>query len=294
MARAKVRVKGSTSARKQASADIARKKAKQKRVSQLRKRAVIIGAVLAVSYAGFGGWWLYSSGKVDEAMHVTHDAFWGATARSGFALKQVTLIGREHLPLADLKSALAITQGDPILAIDMEGLQKRLLQLPEVRAVTITRILPNELRVVMEERSPIAIWQREGKYAVIDRDGVVLSRKIEELPKSTLLVVGDDAPRHVPELMALLDKAPQMRSHVESAVRVGQRRWNVKLKEGVTILLPEENAQGAWQKFIALAEKNALLSKAILTVDLRLEDRVFITPLSDPNSPKILVSAKET
>lgn len=287
-------MKGSTSARKQASADIARKKAKQKRASQLRKRAIIFGAVLGVSYAGFGGWWLYSSGKVDEAMQITHDAFWSATARSGFALKQVTLVGREHLPLADLKSALAITQGEPILAIDMQGLRKRLLELPEVRSVAIRRVLPDEMRVVIQERKPIAIWQRAGKYAVIDRDGVVLNRKIEALPRSMLLVVGDDAPKHISELVALLDKAPLMRTHVESAARVGQRRWNVKLKEGMTILLPEENAQGAWQKFIALAQKNALLAKAILTVDLRLEDRVFVTPMSSPNSPKILVSAKDT
>lgn len=294
MARTAGKHKGPANARKRASADIARKKAKQKRVNVLRRRMLILGGVLSVSYAAFGGWWLYGSGKIEQAMTVADMAFWSMTARAGFAVTQVTLEGREHVPLADLKSALAIAQGDPILAIDLPALRSRLLGLPEVRSVEITRMLPHEIRVVMQERKPIALWQRAGQYTVIDRDGIMLNRDMADMPKNLLVVVGDDAPKHIAALVSLLESAPSMREHVVSAVRVGQRRWNIVLKEGMTVMLPEDEMHAAWKKFVTLATNNALLSKAILTVDLRLEDRVFVTPESQPNTPKILVSAKDT
>lgn len=282
-------------ARQRASADISRRKAKQRRMSTLKKRCLIAGGVVVLSYGAFGVWWLNANDSVSKAQAVTSNYFWSLTADAGFKVQQVYLEGREHLPVASLKEAMKVSQGDPILGVSLDAMQERLQTLPEVRNVTIRRALPGALHVTIEERKPIALWQRAGKYSVIDREGVVLNREPAQVPAALLLVVGDDAPKHMQSLMALMDAAPSMRPDVEAAVRVGERRWNIRLKQGMTVMLPEEGAADAWKKFVALAESDRLLSKAITSIDLRIEDRVFVTPASQPGEPKLYTaSARET
>jgi cell division protein FtsQ len=292
MARARVKVKTRTTARERVSADVSRRKAKKKRASTLKRRSVIIGGVVTAAYLGFGGWWLSANGHIANAVNVVDSAFWGMTVNAGFGVKQIYVEGRSHLPPALLKEALKLNQGDPILAISVEDTAARLMQLPEVRHVSVARKLPDTLHVKLEERVPAALWQHAGTYGVIDRDGVALNRNVKELPAEMLLVVGEDAPKHMPQLLALLEKTPGIRRDIEAAVRVGDRRWNIRLKQGMTVMLPEEGANEAWQKFASMAEHERLLSKAVRSVDLRLQDRVFITPVSAPAT--LGVSAKDT
>lgn len=293
MAKKRTRAMSKT-ARQKASADISRRKAKQKRMEVMKKRCIIAASVAGVAYAGFGVWWLVANDSVTKAQKVGHDYFWGMTAKAGFEVKQVYLEGRSHLRQDELKGALQIAQGDPILSISLQDMKARLMALPEVRAVRIQRRLPDAMHITIEERKPIALWQRAGDYAVIDRDGVVLNRRLSDMPQGTLLVVGEDVPKHMNGLMQILAKTPVLAGDVEAAVRVGERRWNIRLKQGMTIMLPETDAAEAWVKFAGLVDKERLLSKAIRSVDMRLEDRVFVTPVSQPASPKVLTSARDT
>jgi cell division protein FtsQ len=214
------------------------------------------------------------------------------TVNAGFGVKQIYVEGRSHVSPAMLKQAMKLNQGDPILAVSVEELASRLVTLPEVRQVSVTRKLPDTLHITLEERVPAALWQHAGTYSVIDRDGVELNRPIKSLPADMLLVVGEDAPKHMTALLALLEKTPEMRREIEAAVRVGERRWNIRMKQGITVMLPEEGAGEAWKKFASMAEQERLLSKAVRSVDLRLQDRVFITPVSAPAT--LGVSAKDT
>lgn len=295
MARARVRTSPKMNTRQRTSAAISKQKAKQRRMSTLKKRCLIAGGAVVLAYGAFGVWWLDANDSVSKAQNVTSNYFWSVTANAGFKVNQIYLEGREHLPLDALKAAMNVSQGDPILAVSLDAMHARIMQLPEVRNVTVRRTLPGALYVRVEERAPIALWQREGKYAVIDREGVVLKRDPAKVAQNMLLVVGDDAPKNMVQLMALLDAAPAMRADVESAVRVGERRWNIRLKQGMTVMLPEEEAMDAWKKFVTLANSDRLLSKAITSVDLRIEDRVFVTPASQPDAPKLYqASARET
>ena len=59
-----------------------------------------------------------------------------------------------------------------------------------------------------------------------------------------------------------------------AAVRVADRRWNLKLRNGVEIRLPEEDAAGALDRLAELDEARGVLSSAVMAIDLRLADRV--------------------
>lgn len=288
--RAKV-VKGAT--RAEQAAEFSRKKARL-RMRQLKRRMVLAAAVAGVAYVGIGGWWLHHTGGLERAANVTGGALWNMTADAGFELKQVYLSGRAHADAAAVKTALDVHPGEPILRLDLAAMRERLQRIPEVKQATLARRLPGQLHVVIAERQPVALWQRGSTHVLVDADGVVLSRDKYPGVSALPVIVGQDAPKHVQEFAALLEKVPSLRDEVVAAVRVGERRWNVQLKRDITVMLPERDPAAAWLRFAGLVQTQALLNKAIRSVDMRIEDRVFIMPSEQTQSPITLTTAKDT
>jgi cell division protein FtsQ len=61
---------------------------------------------------------------------------------------------------------------------------------------------------------------------------------------------------------------------------VADRRWNLRLKNGIDVRLPETNVEQALDRLVALDREKKILSRDILAIDLRLPDRVTVR-LSD-------------
>ena len=57
---------------------------------------------------------------------------------------------------------------------------------------------------------------------------------------------------------------------------VAERRWNLHLKDGIEVLLPEIAPEQALQMLVDLDRDKKLLSRDIVAVDLRLPDRVTV------------------
>lgn len=279
--------------RAQAVADFERKKVRQRRRHAKRQVLMMLaaggGAYMVVAVAFMG-----ASGKLQQMVTRTEARFWQSTAQLGFRVDQITLEGRKHADMKEVKAALGLVQGAPILTASLTEMKERLELIPEVQKVQISRILPNELAITLTERVPVAWWQKNGALQLIDAEGVVLSSQRYREKVTLPVVVGEDAPKHVSELIALLAIAPSLKPDVVAAVRVGERRWNVELAREVVVMLPENNPDKAWKRFATLVEKEALLSKAIRSVDMRMEDRVFIMPAEQRQNPIMLTTARET
>lgn len=292
--RATVKVKDAPKpTRAQQAAEFSRKKAKL-RMKQFKRRGMMAAGVACVAYVGIGGWWLNHTGGFEKAEAMVSGALWNVSADAGFALNQVYLTGRHHADTQVVKSALAVHPGEPVLALDLKAMQARLQAIPEVKSASIVRKLPGELHIALTERVPVALWQRDGDHVLVDADGVVLSRDKYAKTGPLPVIVGNDAPKHVQEFAALLDQVPSLRQEVVAAVRIGERRWNVQLKRDITVMLPEHAPEAAWTRFAGLVQSEALLSKAIRSVDMRMEDRVFIMPLEQQQRPITLTTAKDT
>jgi len=66
---------------------------------------------------------------------------------------------------------------------------------------------------------------------------------------------------------------------------VGERRWNLRLANGVEVRLPEEGAEAALAELVRLERENNVLARDIKAIDLRFPDR-FIVKLP-PGSPLV-------
>ena len=73
-----------------------------------------------------------------------------------------------------------------------------------------------------------------------------------------------------------VDPEPRLRA----SILVAERRWNLRLTNGIDVRLPETNIENALDRLVALDRDKKLLSRDITVVDLRLPDRVSVR-LSD-------------
>lgn len=205
----------------------------------------------------------------DNALHqILRDA--------GLSVRSITVAGRVQTEPRELLGAMNIPKNTSILHIDLAAVHSRIAALPWVREVRVSRSLPDAIHIDLIERHPVAIWQRNGKMVLVDGDGVEITEKDVAEYSDLPLIVGKGAPRAAGELIALLGAEPQLQRRVAAAVRVGERRWNLRLKDGIDVRLPEQDPVTAWRKLARYEENNGLLGRDVELVDLRLANRVVV------------------
>lgn len=204
------------------------------------------------------------------------------SAALGLVVTDIQVEGRETTDTATILRSLAAERGTPILAISPSRAKQQLESLPWVRSAAIERRLPHTLFVRLVERHPLAVWQHAGKQELIDRHGEVISVK-DLSPFSRLpTVVGDDAAAHAAKLLDTLATEPELAPRVTAAVRVDDRRWNLRIDDAIDVLLPEENPAAAWARLSELERSSKLLKRDVQTIDMRLPDRLVLHVHSAP------------
>ena len=244
-------------------------------LSPVQKAAAIGVASVALVVGSAVLWHSGAPQRMGRAM--LHSVLDG-TARIGLKVDEITVTGRNRTIDGDVIAALGVRIGDPILGIDIDDARDRLEALPTVRAAAIQRRLPGSLRVVIAERQPVALWQHDGEFVLVDRDGHQIPGAIDGF-EDLLLVVGDGAPTAASDLLEMLATEPKLGPRVKAAVRVGARRWDLRLDNAVTGLeakLPEENADAAWHHLAQLEGDKGLTQRRVTMIDLRLADRMLV------------------
>ncbi|MDJ0610522.1 MAG: FtsQ-type POTRA domain-containing protein [Kiloniellales bacterium] len=240
-----------------------------------RARRLAAGGMAGLAVFGVLAWAGQSGWFGRQAERIAAGAY-GLSARAGFSVQEVLVEGRVRTEADQVLGALDVSRGAPILALDAEDARRRLEALPWVARASIERRLPDEIYVRLSERTPLALWQIDGEVSVIDRDGEVI-RGIEPDRFARLpLVVGKDAPRDTAALLAMLGGAPKLSELVTAAVRVGSRRWNLRLKGGIEVRLPEKNPEEAWARLADLQSRHDLLARDVVTIDMRLPGRLLV------------------
>ncbi len=265
------------STRRANSEQVSRQKASRRRWLLLRRRLVMTLAIIVITQLGIGGWVIYRTGEFGAIGKSVSDYLYGLTADAGFALTHMHIDGVEALSEEEIAHASGLYSGQPMLAISLTKVKGELETMPDIRRVRIERILPDRLHVTVEERKAHALWQHQGEYRYIDRDGTILRHAGAAAGDSLPVLVGEDVPEHAESFLAMIAETPSLRHQVKAAVRVGERRWDVHLQGDELIRLPGDNPWQAWMMLAHLHQQKQLLHKAVSVIDMRLPDRLFIT-----------------
>lgn len=213
-----------------------------------------------------------------------HDRAIAWSADRGFVVARVDVVGRNRVTPQFMIQALKVTRGMPVFAYCPKEAQERLSENPWLKAAYVERRLPDTIFVRLDERKPVARWQVNGKLAVIDAEGVVLTT--ENMPgfSSLPLVIGPEARHKVPDLFALLRSEPEIGRQVAAATWVGNRRWDLTLKNGMVVKLPAADAGLALAKLASLEKGKQILARDLVSVDLRLPQKAILMPTIRANA----------
>ena len=242
------------------------------------RRAGLIGSLaLFVLSAGYGlhkGEHLHAAGTflIDLRDEVANTA--------GFRITSLAVSGGKQMTEQDVLAAAGITARTSLLFLDVEIVRRRLEATSWIAQASVRKLYPGHLEIAIEEREAYALWQKAGMLSVIAADGTVLGpltdRRLANLP----LVVGPGAAAKARDFIEIVDRYPLIRDQLRAAVLVAERRWNLKLKNGLDIRLPETEVAHALDLLTALDREKKLLSRDLTAIDLRVPERVTVR-LSD-------------
>lgn len=220
-----------------------------------------------------------------------------AVGEAGFKVSGYQIVGLNHMARApvdavvadELRRAAADAGSDkaPQALVDVAAIRRRLLDYGWVQDARVSRRLPDSLVIDIVERRPAALWQNEGRLALIDSHGVVLDRvPVDKMPDLPLLI-GPGANGQEQQLTRIMTAVPTLRPQLASATWVGGRRWDLNFQSGETVALPEGEggAKAALMKFARLDKQSGLLGRGIVRFDLRMPDKMVVRLPRAPGEP---------
>ena len=237
--------------------------------------AVVAGGVLTVRTVQPGS----ALARMREAIGASTD----------LRVAEVVIEGRSNTPEAQLRTALNVKPGDLLLGFSLEAARARIEALTWVQSASVERRMPGTVVVNLTERRPFAVWQRDNRFVLIDRAGQVVAEQDPVKDQAAFgvlpLVVGVGAPDHAAELLDALAQYPLLKQRVVAAVRVGERRWNLRLNTGADVMLPEGHIAVAMGRLMEFQQAQGVLDRPLSVLDLRLPDRFTLRPQPEPRTP---------
>jgi cell division protein FtsQ len=209
-------------------------------------------------------------------------------AKAGFQVERVEVTGMERVDQLKVYELVLAEKDRAMPLVDIDKVRADLLDYGWVKDARVSRRLPDTLAVEIIERKPAAVWQRDGKYSLIDAEGIVLQNIKTSEGSELPLLVGNDANRHAVALNTLLDNATALKAQVVGASWIGNRRWDLRFKTGETLALPEgeKAAAEALLNFARMDGIHRLLGRDLIHFDLRDPERAYFrkVPKAEPAS----------
>lgn len=237
------------------------------------RTGVALTGLILLGSLGLG---IVKGGHLDDLIATLSDTRNALANSAGFRITTVAINGRKQLSQDEVLAIGGVSGRSSLLFLDAATVRDKLKANPWIADATILKFYPGQLQIDIVERSAFALWQQDGRLSVISEDGAVLEPFVARRFVSLPLVVGKGADGKARDFLALLDRYPQVRSVTKAAVLVGERRWNLRLKDGLDIRLPENDVGNALALLSKLDKDDKLFSRDITAVDMRLPDRLTV------------------
>ena len=201
-----------------------------------------------------------------------------ASANSGLHLQTIEVQGRAHTSKDVLMAVSELTLGQPMLTISLPELHDRLSTIGWVKDVAIERRMPSTIRLILTERVPMALLQTEGGHRVIDKDGEIISGADPSAFGHLTVVAGTSAGVNAAPLLHILRTEPELFAEVWAVTYQSERRWDVHLRNGIRVRLPETDPRTAWSRLAIIDHSKQITDRDLAVIDLRVPDQMIVEP----------------
>lgn len=242
-----------------------------------RRVGISMTLALLIGSCGLG---IVKGGHLQDFTAAVSDARNAMANSAGFRITSVVISGRKQLSQDEILAIGGVSGRSSLLFLDADDVRDKLKANPWIADATVLKLYPGQLMIEITERKAFALWQEAGRLSVIADDGALLEPYVSRRFLSLPLVVGKGAETQARDFLALLARYPQVNAVTKAAIYVGERRWNLRLKDGLDVRLPEQDVGNALAALSKLDKDDRLFSKDIVAIDMRLPDRLVVQ-LSD-------------
>ena len=228
------------------------------------------GGLIAIVFVGA----LFAGGYVQRAVRTVNGTATAVAGYAGLSLSKLHRSGESRVPAQTILAATGFKPGQSIFDADLRMARARLLQISWVADAVVERRYPDSVSVRIVEKQPFALWKSAKGLYVIERTGKpIVKATLAEFPK--LPVFAGDPPKGGADLVEAISAQRAVAARLRIMQRVGQRRWNLILDDGVVVKLPETG----WKKQLGVLEHlivdKGVLERDIRGIDLRSKDNFF-------------------
>jgi cell division protein FtsQ len=241
-----------------------------RRPSRPGLRAILRGS-LAVSILA-----MITVGYVERERFL--DGIVTVSAESGLHLRTIEVKGRAHTPKSVILAASELTLGEPMLTISLAALHERLSTIGWIDEVAVERRMPSTIRIVLTERIPMALLQTEAGHRVIDQTGTIISGANPSFFGHLTVVAGTSAAPNAGPILNILQTEPELFADVWAVTYQSERRWDVHLRNGIRVRLPETDPRTAWSKLAIIDHSKQITNRDLAVIDMRVPDQMVVEP----------------
>jgi len=246
----------------------------------LSAKWILAGAAAVLTLAL--GVTLATGHRGERLAQATGMAIDGKFGDAGFRLKAIHVEGASPMATADIIKAAGLYKDQPLLGMDLEALRQRIETVGWVKEARVVRLLPDTLVVAVKERRQLAVWQHAGHQSVIDDHGQVIPEADAKRFTTLPLVVGAGGAEHAPEILPIIAQRPKLMERMDALVRVDDRRWDLRMKDGSLIQLPAVGEEESLLRLEQLDQRSRIMELGFERIDLRNPDVVAVRPRQAP------------
>ena len=215
-----------------------------------------------------------ATGVINDVTNAISTKAADVTRFAGLAVRKVEVVSSQGSQMSDAQIAEAeaiagVISEEIMFAINPKEIHDRVMVLPWVEGVTVRRLWPSTIQILVKPRAANALWQNNNQLHFIDASGKDLGiadpKKVKNLP----MVIGHNAHIAAPEAFKALSTRRQIANRTFALVRVGDRRWNIRLRSGGEVLLPEKGFETALDNLETLQTQYRILDRSFTRLDVR-------------------------
>lgn len=232
------------------------------------RRPVLIATLVLAALTVIAA--VIASGVIGRTIDAAERGLGVLSAEAGFGISKVHLVGAQRTSPQLVLTTLGFHLGQSIFGADVHAARDRLMSLDWIKSAEVRRRYPDDITVTVIEKKPFALWSdSSGHIWVIERDGSLITDQGYEQFLKLPHFIGTGAPHGAAEIVDALPGHRAVIARLKGMQRVGERRWNLVLDNGVVVQLPEKGWKKELNTLESLIVDKGILERDVTQIDLR-------------------------
>ena len=196
-------------------------------------------------------------------------------SNSLFNIKNIKIINNEKIKPDVIEEKLKKIYGQNIFFIKTSEIEKVTRNIIYLQSIEVKKKYPNTLIVKVFETSPLAILLKNSDYYILDSGANLILINADSVTNYNYPhIFGKNSEKYFLNFLKLLKENNFPIIDIKSYYYFQIGRWDLQLKDGLLIRLPNNMIKNAIEKSIELLNKDDFKNYEV--IDLRINGRIIV------------------